>query len=485
MLRSTSLFILLFVFVIRLIGQPWVDTLYQIETIEDILYGQAVDFAGNQCSLMLDVSYPTNDSLPECGRPLLVAIHGGGFIDGSKSEGLAPLLRLDFAKRGYTTASINYRLGLFQTHQPVHCNISNFGIQWDCLNMADTSEWYRAYYRGIQDAHTAIRYLVNHAEEYQIDPQQIYVVGESAGAFIAMGVGFINDTSEVKSNLVSTLPTVQIPNAIYEAPCIQGFGLDTAISSLNLERPDLGPYRGTSNNPLETEYTIRGIGAFYGAVFNNIFHDHGEEHPALYLFHQPADLIVPFNKNRIFAGFAFCATQFPAFCQYIINRPFVCGSNAIVNALNEMEVNGYPIPNYLFEHNNNNANCAQQIIDPNLQAHSLDNYWLRTTNMASLFASEMGACTIVSNSENTRQKPQIQLYPNPVKKDGMLSIHLLNINQNCQLQLHDTNGKLIKQLELGRQPGLFQLNLTNLKSGLYIISIKGKTHFYTEKILAH
>lgn len=475
----TSLF--LFTNSVKLSSQAWVDTLYQIETIEDIVYGEAIDFAGNLRSLLMDISYPTNDTIPENGRPLLIAVHGGGFIAGSKVEGLPPYLMRDFAKRGYTTASINYRLGQFQTHQQVHCNISNFGLEWDCLNMADTSEWYRAYFRGIQDTHGAIRYLVNHAADYQVNPQQIFVVGESAGAFIAMGVGFLNEETEILNGQNDSLPPLQGPNSIYEAPCIQGYGLDTSILSLNLERPALGSIQGTLNMPVVTDYCIQGIGAFYGAVFNNIFLHSDVNQPALYLFHQPGDLIVPYNTGRVYGGFAYCATQFPAFCQYIINRPIVSGSNAIVSMLEEMESDGLSVPEYLFEHTSNNATCAEQILNSTLQAHKVDNYWLRSTNMAAFFASQMGGCTTTVATTLEKKAPPILVYPNPAEKKENLFIQLAGIHGRCLLQLYDIRGKLVKQTVLTNPTNA--IPLTDLNTGLYIILAKGKEYHYTTKVL--
>jgi len=53
-------------------------------------------------------------------------IHGGSWFTGDKNEGYSKRIREDFAKRGFTTASINYRLGLFQTSQYINCNIPNW-----------------------------------------------------------------------------------------------------------------------------------------------------------------------------------------------------------------------------------------------------------------------------------------------------------------------------------------------------------------------
>ena len=119
------------------------------------------------------------------------------------------------------------------------------------------------------------------------------MVGESAGGFIAMGVGFLDDASEVQDSLSGLLPDAPVPNDLYEAACIQGYGLADDIDSMQLNRPDLGSYEGTLSFPLAELYTIRAVGNFYGGAFNNIFQSFSEDTPALYLYHQPCDLIVP------------------------------------------------------------------------------------------------------------------------------------------------------------------------------------------------
>src|SRR5690606_22122272 len=102
-----------------------------------------------------------------------------------------------FAERGYVTASITYRLGMFQTEKEINCNISGInGLQWNCLNMTDSVEWVRAWYRAVQDAKGALRFLINQHDNLQIDRRNVFVVGESAGALTALGVVYLDDEDE-------------------------------------------------------------------------------------------------------------------------------------------------------------------------------------------------------------------------------------------------------------------------------------------------
>jgi acetyl esterase/lipase len=157
--------------------------------------------------------------------------------------------------------------------------------------MQDTAEWYRAAYRAQQDLKGAIRFLVKHAQDYQIDPRNIFLVGESAGGITVMQAAFLDDPAE-KPIEAGGLPDALAPNAIYENQCIQTPSFDTSIASMQLQRPDLGPFEGFLNTGYT--YTIKGVGNFYGGLIQDIFTKYSySQAPRLYMFHQPNDLVVP------------------------------------------------------------------------------------------------------------------------------------------------------------------------------------------------
>ncbi len=88
--------------------------------------------------------------------PLVVHIHGGGWIGGSKYPcAVAPMVL-----RGYAVASVEYRFS----------QKAKFPAQ-------------------IQDCQAAIRWLRAHAKEYHLDPEHVGVVGGSAGGHLSALVG--------------------------------------------------------------------------------------------------------------------------------------------------------------------------------------------------------------------------------------------------------------------------------------------------------
>jgi hypothetical protein len=324
-MRSISLLSAYF-FLFQLCAQKWVDTVYNF-TKTTVNYGTVVDFAGNNRTLTMDICVPNNDVPPKCGRPLLIAIHGGAFMSGSKEDYTIQKWMKDYSKRGYVTAAINYRLGMFQTSNAAHCNVTQlFNTPWDCSNMADTSEWYRGCYRGIQDTRGAIRYFIINKSQFQIDPRNIFLAGESAGGFIALGTAFLDTISE-KTTHCGALTPVSAPNAIYENACVKQFNWDTSIASMQLSRPDLGPIEGSLNNS-SVKYHIKGVGNFFGGMFPKWLNSNTyQTPPAIYMYHQPNDIIVPIKTNKVLIGYSNCFTNLG--CASIINLPYISGSAGI------------------------------------------------------------------------------------------------------------------------------------------------------------
>lgn len=454
-------------------AQKWVDTLYNFQQINDIPYGTNYDFAGNIRTHLLNVTVPVNDTAPACGRPLLLAIHGGAFLAGNKDSDAPPNWIKDFARRGYTCASINYRLGMFHTDSYIHCNVAN----WDCLNMQDTAEWYRGAYRAMQDAKGALRFLLNNAALYNIDPRNVFLVGESAGGITALQVAFLDDASE-KYSQAGVLNNVAAPNALYEGPCILTGGFDTSIASMQLTRPDLGNIDGDLN-PSFVPYTIKGVGSFYGAIVSDIFTLHTyTKAPVLYMYHQPNDLVVNYDYGKIEGGVSNCFTQFPTFCQGIVNLPYAYGSYGIRNMINNLSVNGVVVPQVFFDSTLNNADCYAQALNPSMVGHSIDDYNLRTLHMAQFFAPQIDTSSICNTNvlEASGTNTSITVYPNPA--ETFLYVNISN-EKIIVANFYDLLCKKIytlSNLTTGNK-----IYLPPLQPGVYLLELQTSVKIYHSK----
>lgn len=454
-------------------GQIWIDKQFQISTNLDLVYGESIDFGGQPRSLMLDISQPTDDIPPECGRPLAIIIHGGAWVGGDKNDSNPKRLREDFASRGYVAASFNYRLGVLHTDQDINCNIPD----WNCFNVTDSSEWYRANYRAVQDIHGGIRFLLGKKVELNIDPNNVFIIGESAGAFIAMGVGYIDDQGEVINEFVSELPDAPKPNNRYESSCIQAYDLANSIDEINTSRPDLGNYLGVLNNNVEIDFKIQAVGNLFGASFNNIFPSLTKRAPALYMFHQPCDLIVPHNLNRLLTGYNNCLRGFPANCGNIGNRLMVGGSSQIQRWIDDYNLIGTDTIPYLFELTSNNADCFQQVTNPSLACHALDNFEMRTGNMAAFFSGFIESCFITSTSPNNIVP--FRVYPNPV--NDILHIHT-EVGLEVSIKLLDSKGRVIlaDHTLAGKT---HYVDMSDLQAGIYFVSISNNQGTFFQKVM--
>jgi acetyl esterase/lipase len=121
----------------------------ELLVIKDIEY-KIID----STSLQLDIYKQKNILKP---APLLVFLHGGGWVKGNRAD-MAVLL-VEFARRGYITATVSYRLG-------------------------------SPYPECVEDISDAMNWFYAHGDEYGYDADRIALVGASAGAHLAMLAGY-------------------------------------------------------------------------------------------------------------------------------------------------------------------------------------------------------------------------------------------------------------------------------------------------------
>jgi acetyl esterase/lipase len=113
-----------------------------VVTKTDVIYGRVEGSA-----LLANIAYPDGPSL----KPAILSVHGGRWRAGNRADA-SSIKVAQWAEFGYFAMSIDYRLvGGSPAPAP----------QLDLL--------------------CAIRWLHAHAEEYRIDPERIYLIGQSAG----------------------------------------------------------------------------------------------------------------------------------------------------------------------------------------------------------------------------------------------------------------------------------------------------------------
>lgn len=466
--KSYPSFFAILLFCFTLNAQQWIDQKYTYDSILDVNYGSSVNFLGDMESHAMDIYLPNCDDPQQISRrPLLVFIHGGAFIAGDKSETNLQNMCKQFAKRGYVTASINYRLGFISDDTPHSCNFPNY----NCVFASDSAEWSRAYYRGVQDAKGAIRYLVNRHVQYRIDTNNIFVAGESAGSFLALGSALLDVPTE-KLPEASALPSVNAPHNS-TASCVYNLGKTFPAS---IARPDLGDIYG-SIEPTTVLYTIKGIGNFYGGMFSNLPQnsDPNLTKPEIYSFHQPCDMVVPIDSAKIYAGLSWCMTN-GYNCFGIANTPTVYGSRGF-SGLNTNNGYGYTIQdnftttNFPYSFLFGAGSCADQVNNP---CHAYDNFTTRLNQLAAFFAPLVSTSPICDTAQVTNSLTQMDLekdltiFPNPAIES--FTIRQLTFDK-ATYTLLDTQARLIQFGDLKRGDNLITPS-GKLENGLYFVVVE-------------
>ena len=116
-------------------------------------------------------------------RPVILYMHGGSFLGGNKSEIDCVDFCENFAKKGYVTASANYRLAL---------DPQSFALYQE--------EQYTTVLKVVSDIKGAIRYFrksIVNGNPYGIDGNAIFIGGYSAGAVAAIHSSYIDAISDL------------------------------------------------------------------------------------------------------------------------------------------------------------------------------------------------------------------------------------------------------------------------------------------------
>jgi len=129
-------------------------------TFKDVSYGP---FERNKMDF-----WQASTSTP---APVVVAIHGGGFIGGDKADAERDESIATFLQNGISFAAINYR---YSTQAP--------------------------YPAPMLDGARAIQFLRSKAAEWNIDPNRVAAYGASAGGGIALWLAFHDDLADPKSS---------------------------------------------------------------------------------------------------------------------------------------------------------------------------------------------------------------------------------------------------------------------------------------------
>jgi len=214
------------------------------KVFKNVIYGKNTDWMGQLQNLDLDVYLPV-PKVTDTKYPLIVFIHGGGFLNGDKTSSQADCELL--SSKGFVVATINYREG------------------WSLLSR-NTTDQASATYRAIQDGHAALRFLVTSAKKYGIDTGFIFTEGSSSGAITALNLAYINQDSA------------------------DFYFHDASLS--------LGKLKNAGNG-LRASYKIKGVASMWGSLVSQYLITNKNALPTIF-FHGELDQVIPWNIGHFY-----------------------------------------------------------------------------------------------------------------------------------------------------------------------------------------
>tara|TARA_B100001248_G_C27399576_1_gene468979 strand:+ start:2406 stop:3518 length:1113 start_codon:yes stop_codon:yes gene_type:complete len=146
----------------------------------------------------MDIYTPEGDI--EVNRPLILYLHGGSYYGGNKSMTDCVDFCETMAKKGYVTASLNYRLS----------NIISF--------LTSNVTQYETVLKSVADVKSAIRYFrkdFDNGNNYGIDPNTIFVGGYSAGAVTAIHLAYIDEINDLPTSPINVQNIVNDIAGVY------------------------------------------------------------------------------------------------------------------------------------------------------------------------------------------------------------------------------------------------------------------------------
>jgi acetyl esterase/lipase len=408
----------------------------QIDTIGATIYGRNKTFLGDSVNLKFIMAYPKFSADPLTKRPLVVLIHGGGFMSGDMYE-MQPVM-LDMAMRGYVCASIDYRTGWNIGPDPLHCTGNYYSMV-------------QAIYRAMQDTKAAFRFFASRANTYRIDTAYMFSAGISAGAVV--------------SQLIPYMTQADI-NALYPK-------LVTELGRLDF-----------SSNRLRNSFKIKCVLSASGGMFDTSYMKPANTIPTL-MFHGTMDSIVPYMT-----GFAYMCPN------YVRTQ----GSGEITKRFRTLgkafeldyvpgggHENFYPLEyiqlrSIMFLKRYLCGNMRQVIIE----------------NFTTILDSSINTLTpIVNENENNAENFVLfQNYPNPFNPTTKIQFQIPNSSviarsgatwqsQSVSLKVYDILGKEITTL-LNKEltPGNYEITFdgSNLTSGIYFYKLQAGDFVQTKRM---
>ncbi len=131
--------------------------LFAAELFRYHVHANIVYHTANNYENKLDVYTPADSTQP---TPVVVVIHGGGWVEGTKEERVLEML--PYLQMGFAAVNVEYRLGR--------------------VSLAPAA---------VEDCRCALHWVFANAKKYNFDPERVVLQGGSAGGHLALMTGML------------------------------------------------------------------------------------------------------------------------------------------------------------------------------------------------------------------------------------------------------------------------------------------------------
>ena len=452
----------------------YISSIYQSASIVDVQYGTAPQWVWPywNVDLNLDIFEPVGDL--NTNRPLIIFAHAGGFINGSKDVDNMQAICDTFARKGFVTATIDYRKG---------------------FDPLDDESAERAVYRAVQDGKAAVRFFKENYLAYNIDTNNVFIGGMSAGGFISYhvayldqeserpastyGGGTVNDlgctdcagnnfTSSSKVRAVLDFWGATIDTTFMQAgdvPIMMMHGTEDPTVPYNVGYPFGLSTLPTTYGSLPIKNQCDAVGVDYDIYVNHMnIHmmdgsNNGAWNPTPNAFW--GDTLLPFTTNFIYKLLKPNTTKISPDTVYLgLNDIY---QFEVSSAIGSQYVWGFNSMDIDVLTNNNEATIELQFVTPGT-------YEITTREFNDVLAA--GAVqkfvAVVQDDVSVDELAEVQLnlFPNPAN-------NLITIQSSegiIAIQLIDMAGKILSSELVGADT--HQIDLSNLQAGLYFLNVK-------------
>ena len=386
----------------------------------NVVYGNNLSYTGAATPLKLDVYQPVGDVATN--RPLIIIAHGGSFYTGTKTGSDVVPYANAFAKMGYVVASIDYRLGMTNFIGGAH--------------ILDSTDAAAAVVRGTHDGRAAVRFFRKNAKEsgntYNIDTNNIFFMGSSAGALIALHLAYMDQLSEFPPYIDTTGVTV---------------------GSLTGQLGMKGGIEGLSGNPGYSS-KVKAIVDIAGAIADTAWMHTGDTPVAS--FHYTTDNTVPYSTAYI----------------YVIGYQMqkVCGSSSVAAKATQEGITHCFHPFYGTGHVPGGAYADTTLV---ISRNFLEHFTCGTA-LACNYTTALGVNEIAADAD-------FSIYPNPASTATKIDL-ISFVGHSVTIELYDVLGRKLRN-NSNIKSEQFVISRDNLPSGIYFVNVVSEGKVFSKKII--